>query len=127
MKTYALICFVLSVVSFLGAWLLVHKLDYTVDDTQDKCDADLQKDMQDPSGIRQKDLLIGKSCHAWDGHQCRRGSFKMNGGIVCEADRNVWPMILLAIGVMLFIASIFFFVKQEDVKEVEIPGLNFRR
>ena len=127
-KTYALICLILSFASFLGAWFLVRKMDYTDDDTKEKCDADLKKDTSNPSGVAGPTALVGKMCHVWDGKQCRRGTFKMDGkNLECEADGNKWPLVLLVAGVMLLMAAVFFFVKQ-DTKEVsEVEGLRFRK
>jgi len=120
MKTAAIICLFLSIACFIIIAFILKDDLYTEDDTKEKCDAELVKDMENQTALE------GKSCHAWDdnGKMCRKGKFTKKGNSMeCVAAGDRRPLILLFIGVFLLVLSLCLFLKKESSADMSMQNM----
>jgi hypothetical protein len=92
-------CILISVGSFIGAVVLLRKMD--VDISREKC--------QDPSQWKSD---CEDCCTVWDGSQCRKGKLEtVNGTLECKSKGSIWPFILFLVGILTFVMFIIYIVK----------------
>jgi hypothetical protein len=91
---YALIFLLTAIGSFLGSYLWVKKITYTADNQLDCM----------TKALPVKD---GGDCAIWDNGTCRKGTIT-NGQCVSKASPG--PMILLILGSVSILVSIYFFI-----------------
>lgn len=93
----AIVFLVISIAMFTGGILITNSNMYSDAKTESECDA--------------KGKGSGNSCGIWmNNKECRKGK-KDKDGITCESDGTVIPLILIIFSVILFIMSIFFFIR----------------
>jgi len=88
----------LSIAGFALCYFFMKRIQYNDADTEDKCNTALANDV-----LNYKE---GGSCHAWDGSQCRKGTFKNND---CAYEGSYFPLLFLLLGLVFLGWSVYSF------------------
>ena len=96
-KITSLILFIIALISFICLPLTLKIADYTERKNQIDCE-------------KNNTTIQNSECGVWSDNQCRKG--KINGN-ACEAKSSPYGVILLVLGVIFFILSIYFFFKKD--------------